>query len=109
MGLSTLLIGPYDGLHTQDKTRVVCGVPLVITKEVFQNTLSVRGAQDKVLARLFHIFYLEFTSPSRQEELHNCNTLHERETVVNNILNHLAKLQSENEQSTHPADTQDPS
>lgn len=93
MAISTSLIGPYDGFSTYDKVRVMCGVPSKIAKELFEQTFHQRGVQDKILARLFHIFYLEITSNVVQEELANCVTMHEKEIILNRILNKFARLQ----------------
>lgn len=90
MGLSTQLIGPYDSFHTSDKIRIMCGVPSVIVNEVFRDTLQSRGAMDKVLARLFHVFYVELNSDKVQEALDAALTITATEDIINDVLNRIA-------------------
>lgn len=53
----TLLEGPYDSLSTTDKRRLQC----MISKDAYERwfapggAFSLRGAQDKILARMFHL------------------------------------------------------
>lgn len=53
----TLLEGPYDKLSTTNKRRLQC----MISEEAYQRwfapsgAFSLRGAQDKILARMFHL------------------------------------------------------
>lgn len=97
MGLSTEIPGPYDRIPTQDKTRLMCGIPSDIVNELFPALFPRRGVQDKILARLFHLFYMELTSESVAKMLTEAETIHDKEQVLNQILNKLAKLQNTNE------------
>ena len=110
MASSTLLSGPYDGIPTYDKVRIMCGIPSEIAKDLFTDTFTLRGVQDKILARLFHIFYLELTSKRRKSALTQCITNQDKELLVNEILNHLAAMQSqiENEHNAKVPDTKLP-
>lgn len=101
MAMSTSLIGPYDAIPTHEKIRVMCGVPSVISEELFSSLLIQRGVQDKILARLFHIFYQEFNSELNQKAIRESLTNADRETIVNDILNKLALLQTIYENVTY--------
>lgn len=94
MAVSTALIGPYDDIPTQSKIRIMCGVPLAVTSALFDNLFNQRGVQDKILARMFHIFYLELSSESIQAKLAEAITIHDREEILNSVLNKLATLQT---------------
>ena len=101
MASSTLLSGPYDGMPTYDKVRIMCGIPDTIAKELFTEHFRLRGVQDKILSRLFHIFYLELTSPANKSKLIQCITNQDKEELLNSILNHLATMQSTLEKQTN--------
>lgn len=98
--MSTSLIGPYDAIPTYDKTRIMCGVPTELVKEMFTEHFTSRGVQDKILARLFHIFYLELDSPASRAALDACVTVSDKEKLINDLLNKLAYLQALYEQAT---------
>ncbi len=100
MAISTRIVGPYDFIPTYDKTRVMCGIPSVIVKELFTDTFTLRGVQDKILARIFHIFYLELNSQQHINDLASCITMQDKETVLNNVLIKLGKLQKIYESTT---------
>jgi len=97
MALSSSLIGPYDKIPTYDKVRIMCGVPSVISKALFDELFKLRGVQDKILARLFYVFYLEITSDKVQAELSTCITDYQTEEVLNKVLNKIALLQIQHE------------
>ncbi len=90
MGMSTSIIGPYDALPTHDKERVMGGVPSVVHAELFKKLFTLRGAQDKIMARLFLIFHTELMRPEYQARLESAITIEDRETVANDILNAIA-------------------
>lgn len=81
----------------------MCGVPSVVSKALFDDLFKLRGVQDKILARLFYIFYMEITSDSAQAALAECVTDYQREEVANNILNKIAQLQINYENQDVPA------
>lgn len=97
MSASTSLIGPYDGIPTHDKIRIMCGVPSAVTKELFDDLFNRRGVQDKILARLFHMFYIEYTSDRVQALLAEAVTMQDREEILNDILNRFMQLQINHE------------
>jgi hypothetical protein len=55
--MSTLLEGPYDQVSTTDKRRLQCMIPNDVYDRWFgpQGSFPLRGAQDKILARFFHL------------------------------------------------------
>jgi hypothetical protein len=86
MSQTTALIGPYDKLQTHEKLRAQVGIPRERYDLIFNQLLIYRGAQDKILARLFHTF---------DTILNECYpnifdfTLAQREEAVNKILNDI--------------------
>lgn len=88
-GISTLLVGPYDSYATHDKTRLTCGVPDEIQKPIFEQVFTRRGAQDKILARLFHVFVTALNKEKNQARLAACITQDDRESVANDIINEI--------------------
>jgi hypothetical protein len=109
MAQSTLITGPYDGVSTADKIRLMVGVPLDIVKELFPDLFPRRGVQDKILARLFHLFYLELTSDYFKTRMSETVTTNDREEVLNELLNKLAQLQSQFENQHVPESNSTPS
>lgn len=105
MSMSTSIIGPYDGIPTHDKIRIMCGVPSAVTKELFEELFSRRGVQDKILSRLFYMFYIEYSSKRVQDLLAEAVTMQDRERILNDILNRFMQLQINNENQDVPTPT----
>jgi hypothetical protein len=84
---NTSIIGPYDQFITAEKSRVQFGIPDPLFKTWFGNLLPARGSADKVCARLFHS--LETLINTHHPNIHKL-PLYERETLINNALNHIA-------------------
>ena len=84
MSQSTQLIGPYDELHTHEKVRAQVGIPSAVYDQIFCQLLVYRGAQDKILSRLFFTFHTIL-----KEHFHHLfdETIPQREEIVNDILN----------------------
>ena len=87
----TRIIGPYDQLTTDQKFRIHFGVPKNIVKDMFTDIIPYRGAQDKICARLFHLFYTELLT--RYPNIHSFSD-EDKENVINELLNDYATTRS---------------
>jgi len=89
-GISTLLVGPFDSYPTHEKSRITCGVPDEIHKPLFDEIFTRRGAQDKILARLFYVFVSALNKDENKKLLAACVTEEDKEHLANDILNQIA-------------------
>lgn len=88
MPMPTRIVGPYDNFPTHAKLRIHFGVPKDIVKRMFTDIIPLRGAQDKICARLFHIFYDELIK--RHPHLAKLED-DVKEEFINNLLNDIAE------------------
>ncbi len=90
----THLAGPYDDIHSSDKTRLQCVIPTKTYEKWFSKSgaFPLRGTQDKVLARMFHLLdtYLTTHKLCQGHDLldEGAPTL-ENEKVLNSIMSEI--------------------
>lgn len=85
--MSTRLEGPYDHLDSMDKHRVQCVIPSEVYEKWFgrSGAFPLRGAQDKILARLFHLLDLFMTEHDLFDEANPHN-----EDLLNDVMSEIS-------------------
>jgi len=73
-----------------------------IQSRMFDKTFTRRGAQDKILARLFHVFVVALNKDGNKAALEACLTEEDREALANQILNQIAEYDYEPDDITIP-------
>ena len=89
----THLQGPYDDIHSSSKTRLQCVIPTETYEKWFSKSgaFPLRGTQDKVLARLFHLLDLFLTKHKlcQNHPLLSYDTTLDNEKILNQIMSEI--------------------
>lgn len=89
----THLQGPYDGTHSSNKTRLQCVIPTDTYEKWFSKggAFPLRGTQDKVLSRLFHLLDLFLTRHKlcQDHTLLSGDTTLDNEKILNQIMSEI--------------------
>ena len=98
----THLQGPYDDIHSSDKTRLQCVIPTETYEKLFSKSgaFPLRGTQDKVLARLFHLLDLFLTKHDlcQDHTLLSDDTTLDNEKILNQVMSEITIPDSVTEQ-----------
>lgn len=105
----THLQGPYDDIHSTNKTRLQCVIPTETYEKWFSQSgaFPLRGTQDKVLARLFHLLdsFLTRHKICQDHNLLNGDTSLDNEKILNQIMSEINIPDEITEQIIETTDT----